>query len=681
MLKLNAGFLAGFVLSFVSFGFAQTADIEIDQSRGLDQRVDYRSLLRFGPWDDRNYKLTLEDLEVLPPGEADQKANIPAWFRVYVRKTAPWLQTEGEAQYPRHIDVIFRINHGGFLRNGVYVNHVDADENQAEKKLIRVPVSNERKISNFVGAAESAIAFNPVNSQQIIAGTNNFNVPGGGVSEMLYSVDGGTTFTTVSLPAQGSTGGDPTVAWSSDGQYAYSGVLASCLAVCNIRFFRSADGGQTWNDLPGPGYIDITNQGRSDKEYLHVDLSPSSPYLDRIYMTWHDGNVLQFAKSRDFGSTWDPVISFTSDPTGIGSDITSDTNGTIFYFYPGLNSNKGIWLLKSTDGGETFSPATQIAVNQDGFIYPLPSFNFREAFIYVAADTDRSNGPFKDSVYAVWSDLTAPQSSAANNHSVIKFAYSRDGGTTWNITNPHEMNDVNSVDRYNPWMEVDSSGNIHVIFYDTRRDPARLKNDLFYTYSTDGGVTFSSPERITSQQSDKISDTFEWGDYNGMTLVENKIMPIWTDNRPDNDRGTSDIDVYIAEVSNQTGGCGGSDLAVSTDETLDTCSGSGIVLDAIAEGGTGPYTYAWTPSDNLDDATSATPLATLTETTAFMVTVTDALGCTAQANVTVFVYGATLQPLTEAWQGPYDEAIDYDRDGFNTVLDMVVAMNVCQPEE
>ena len=34
----------------------------------------------------------------------------------------------------------------------------------------------------------------------------------------------------------------------------------------------------------------------SDKEYIHVDKSPSSPFFGRAYVTWHQGNVMQFAR-------------------------------------------------------------------------------------------------------------------------------------------------------------------------------------------------------------------------------------------------------------------------------------------------------------------------------------------------------------------------------------------------
>ena len=40
----------------------------IDPKRGTDPKVDYASLTKIGPWDDRNYSLTRADLDLLLEG-------------------------------------------------------------------------------------------------------------------------------------------------------------------------------------------------------------------------------------------------------------------------------------------------------------------------------------------------------------------------------------------------------------------------------------------------------------------------------------------------------------------------------------------------------------------------------------------------------------------------------------
>jgi hypothetical protein len=61
------------------------------------------------------------------------------------------------------------------------------------------------------------------------------------------------------------------------------------------------------------------------------------------------------------------------------------------------------------------------------------------------------------------------------------------------------------------------------------------------------------------------------------------------------------------------------------------------LLQATPTGGAQPYSFSWTPSNGLDDATSATPLANPAATTTYTVTVTDNVGQTVSASVTVTV--------------------------------------------
>src|SRR5205085_62624 len=65
--------------------------------------------------------------------------------------------------------------------------------------------------------------------------------------------------------------------------------------------------------------------------------------------------------------------------------------------------------------------------------------------------------------------------------------------------------------------------------------------------------------------------------------------------------------------------------------------GGASQLSAIGLGGTPPYQYTWSPAGSLDDAHSATPVATPINTTTYSVTVSDAVGASASGSVTVTV--------------------------------------------
>ena len=73
----------------------------VDPARGVDASVDYAALVQIGPWDDRNYQLTAEDIALLSPDESSARDPVPAFFRVELRRSNPGLRKAGPAQYPR----------------------------------------------------------------------------------------------------------------------------------------------------------------------------------------------------------------------------------------------------------------------------------------------------------------------------------------------------------------------------------------------------------------------------------------------------------------------------------------------------------------------------------------------------------------------------------------------------
>jgi len=526
---------------------------QVAQSRGADPAVDYAALKQIGPWDDRNYALTARDLALLSDNEAEQSEGIPAFFRVELRRNYPSLLRSGPVQYPRSALPWFLITHRGYQVDGKFFRGAQREPSGQWTVLTDTPVAEfdaqgnvrslegEVRVTNPTGAAESTIEISPVNPDIVVAGSNG---PGSG-QKMHFSGDGGDSWTQSANLPLGGTCCDPTAGWSSDGAFAYTATLGS-----QVWFYRSDDNGATWDSLTDEPGADprreITAGGFEDKEFLHVDLSPTSPYLDNIYLTWHESNTMRFARSTDFGNTWDPVISFSSaqDKRGIGSDISTDRAGDVYYFWPAFNARE-ILVAKSANGGASFQTDVLVSDTETSFDFPIPSMETRRAWIYVAADTDRSNGPFADSVYAAWTDTNAPDvGQAQNNHTRIQVAYSRDGGSTWTVTTPHPTGDILTVDRWNQWLTVGPDGTVHVVYYNTLGDPTRTSVNLYYTFSEDGGQTWSAEERLTSQTSPNINDGFEFGDYNGIAATLDHVISVFTDNRNEGGGGGNSVDIY-----------------------------------------------------------------------------------------------------------------------------------------
>ena len=542
--------------------------VAIDPARGTDRRVDYPSLLRFGPWDDRNYTLTRADLAALTANEAELRVPIPAFFRVKMRQAWPELQRTGPAQYPRHAPEIFRAMFGGFQIDGRIYGAVERtptgyavvlEDGVAPGEEAPDPdaVSGEVRISAPNGGAESAIKIHPTDTSRMIAGSNG---PGPG-QVMFYSTNGGAGWLKAAPLPLGGTNGDPAVDWSSDGTYAYATTLGQCsFNGCQTWFYRSNNGGVTWSgletDTPGDPRRELTLSG-SDKEFIHVDKHQGSPFKDRVYVCWHDANVQKFAVSTNFGNTF-TVQAFPggSAELGIGSDISTGRNGEVYYLWPAYNS-RTIRLKKSIDGGVTFAPSVVVASTQASFIFPIPSIETREAFVYVSTDTDLTNGPFGGSVYAAWTDSTGPTTNnPVANHARIQVAYSRDGGASWNVSTPHETADATTVDRWHPALAVGPNGVVHVVYYDTRNFSGRSAVDLYYSYSTDGAASWSAPQRVTSVMSLNIANSFEFGDYNGLDMVLDALVAIFTDNRNEDALLGDSVDIYGAGITPGGGGAG-----------------------------------------------------------------------------------------------------------------------------
>jgi len=118
--------------------------------------------------------------------------------------------------------------------------------------------------------------------------------------------------------------------------------------------------------------------------------------------------------------------------------------------------------------------------------------------------------------------------------------------------------------------------------------------------------------------------------------------------------GCSDTDdVIVSQYSSPTADAG-------TDAGI-TAGGSVVIGgNQTASGGTPPYTYSWTPTTDLNDASIANPTASPAVNTTYTVTVTDSKGCTDSDDVTVtvtqgccicgFVYRVGTMEVLAGWE-------------------------------
>jgi hypothetical protein len=203
-----------------------------------------------------------------------------------------------------------------------------------------------------------------------------------------------------------------------------------------------------------------------------------------------------------------------------------------------------------------FGTGNKTGVSSDG----LPNNRFRtHAVRAIAADPVRPGF-----VYAV--EYVADMDPLGNilDAADVYFVRSTDYGEAWQTATPTGiLNDDNagrmatglSADQVIagqalPRLTVDAQGDIGVIWYDTRRDPADHLLDVFGTVSTDGGQTFSPNFRITEVSFDADrgaftdavgKENFYLGDFVGLAMSDGSAYAAWTDTRAGNQ------DVFTAQ--------------------------------------------------------------------------------------------------------------------------------------
>jgi hypothetical protein len=480
-----------------------------------------------------------QDFSLLRPEEANDKLLIPLWLRVNWRKAHPegnYSSDDATGGYPLVLrEVAEWMVHHQNLQTPPEALDVTGRAATAGANL-RISGAQTTPRS------ESAITINVDNPNQILAASNA--IAAGGRQAIFFSSNGGATWGQTSLgPLQQKDAfhSDPTADWTQDGNaWSLTIGINNAGSILKMRSYKSTTGGSTWAfDATFSG-----TQSATDKEMLWVDHSATSPFRNNLYACWHNNNP-GFVNRRT-STGWGAPLQVTgaeSTGTAIGCDIRTNSAGDVFTFWPTTGNSK-IVVAKSTNGGASYGAGKVIATTFDNFDIGVPSFASRRAFIYVAGGAYK-NGT-TNNVYASWLDLTGatgctspanePGTNAASTCKTrIWFARSTDGGTTWGA--PFMINNQASLnDQFNQWLSVDpSNGKIGIMYYDTVGDATRKKTNVFYQSSSDGGVTWSAPLKVSTAATDETiagaDSGNQYGDYNGLSGYLGKFFPSWTDRR------------------------------------------------------------------------------------------------------------------------------------------------------
>ena len=272
---------------------------------------------------------------------------------------------------------------------------------------------------------------------------------------------------------------DPVLNSDAAGRFFYLSLLQNFFD----DLWRSITGGQSWMRVaPADG---------GDKQWFTID-NTNSFGRGFQYQYWStDGNNFggrQFTRSTDGGFTWMNPINIPNSPAWGTLDV--DSLGNLFIGGVNLTTN-GIWCVRSTNAKNgsvvpTFDRSTTVNLGGDiVFGEPInPEGLVGQVFLAV----DRSSTSTRDNVYM----LASVQPSGFSNGSDVMFVRSTNGGITFSA--PRRINDdpVNHAKWH--WfgtLSLAPNGRIDVVWYDTRNASNNVTSQLFYSFSTDGGNSWS----------------------------------------------------------------------------------------------------------------------------------------------------------------------------------------------
>ena len=145
------------------------------------------------------------------------------------------------------------------------------------------------------------------------------------------------------------------------------------------------------------------------------------------------------------------------------------------------------------------------------------------------------------------------------------YTRSTDGGNTWSTPRPLNDDGVDAFRAQNtPNLTVSPNGRIDVAWFDTRNDPGIRAQDVYMTSSTDNGVTWSKNVRVTDRIIDRRigiwGNGYDQSSPPGIASTDKFLVVSWDDTR-NFDAVTQGQDLFTTEMQLATLG-GGTSKAV-----------------------------------------------------------------------------------------------------------------------
>jgi len=306
---------------------------------------------------------------------------------------------------------------------------------------------------------------------------------------------------------------------------------------------------------------------------------------------------IEVFRTHDGGDSWQgPAIAGPEAPDSVASCGNTGTlrqssapaigpNGEVYVvsqfgptFSPATSTDAHIVVARSLDGGVSFAPQVTVADTNSMRQNPPVGYNRDRINDHPRIDVATTGGN-KGRVYVVYYSAVAPTVAPPANlasclvppapqsrcraqtltSSQVFLRHSDDRGATWSAAIPlgGPVPDT-GVKRFWPDVSVSPGGNVNVVYYESQEKQATANPsdvecnlnvgggtrrqglasslvDTWWTFSSDGGNTFSMPLKLSTATSNWCTTVSNirpnFGDYIDAQAGSNRILATWADGR------------------------------------------------------------------------------------------------------------------------------------------------------
>lgn len=415
---------------------------------------------------------------------------------------------------------------------------------------------------------EEVIAINPTDPKNLIAGANDLRI-GFNHPSYAWSFDGGITWGDQIPPfyrfilEDGHTAdscADPTATFDVTGNAYIAGICyninspASALVVAKSNasiggmFYHTPDAALPFQtSRTDPGVVTSDNNANifNDKELIVADANPGSPKKNNVYVTWTRFN----------------------SHTGAG-----------------VGANSSIYFSQSSDGGATWSPGIEISGANAAFCTV-----FSGSANPHACDSDQSSHPIvgpDGTIYVAFGNSNTPVLGIKQSM-IVKCPATKNCRVAGNWTAPVRIADLIATQPFGPdpvtgcpngrrclppngyrvasvsWgsLSADSLGKLYFVFSDFRNGSANCNpngqaaqatppcdNDVFYTFSLNGGATWSASLNVTPKA--RFGPSAQWQSWSAVTSDGTILWIAYYDRSYGNCEFNGCNDITLAKVLN-----------------------------------------------------------------------------------------------------------------------------------